>query len=441
MQIIVSASPLGALMTTRLAPAGQVLGGVAAGGEEAGRLDHDVDAVVAPRDLVRLTGLELLDGRAVDREAVAGLGDLVGQDPAHGVVLQQERHGVGVAEGVVDRHQLHPGVGAPGEQRPREGPTDPAEAVDPNPYRHDPSMPGRRCPVPAGPTARIVDHSRNCGSSSRLRTEAEPRAPTPVWPVRGPSRRVGRPRPGALDPERGQRGRIQRPARLRGSTTTRSTRIPASSTARTWSATSRPRVSGTCGPQVDDGDDRCPGRDERGVDVGGGERGQEAGEERSGGEHDLVGRLDGGRRPPAATARRAGRARCAGSGRASSAPRPGPRPRRRRPSALSTTGSDVAGRTRPTMPRVRPAIVERLRPVAGDLGEADEDEVAERVAVELACGEAMVERPGPDAFVRRRRRRPRARRGTCAGRRHRARRGRGGAGRWSHRRRRRSPPR
>ena len=67
--------------------------------------------------------------------------------------------------------------------------------------------------------------------------------------------------------------------------------------------------------------------------------------------------------------------------------------------ALSTTGSDVAGRTRPTAPSVRPAISSACCQFAGDLGEADEDEVAERVAVELARGEAVVERLRPLVLV------------------------------------------
>ena len=69
MQIMASASPDGAEMMTRLAPPVEVRGGLLARGEEAGRLDHDVDAVVGPRDLGRLALLELLDLAAVDREA------------------------------------------------------------------------------------------------------------------------------------------------------------------------------------------------------------------------------------------------------------------------------------------------------------------------------------------------------------------------------------
>ena len=53
-----------------LRAAGEVAGGLLACGEEAGRLDDDVDAVVAPRDLGRVHDLELADLLAVDREAV-----------------------------------------------------------------------------------------------------------------------------------------------------------------------------------------------------------------------------------------------------------------------------------------------------------------------------------------------------------------------------------
>ena len=77
MQIITSASPDGAEITTRLAPPLRCSAGLLAGREEAGRLDHDVDAVVAPRDLRGLALLELLDLDAVDREAVAVVLDLV----------------------------------------------------------------------------------------------------------------------------------------------------------------------------------------------------------------------------------------------------------------------------------------------------------------------------------------------------------------------------
>ena len=68
MQIVASASPLGAEMTTRLAPPSRCPAALLAVGEEPGRLDHDVDAVVAPGDLGGVHHLELADLLAVDRE-------------------------------------------------------------------------------------------------------------------------------------------------------------------------------------------------------------------------------------------------------------------------------------------------------------------------------------------------------------------------------------
>src|SRR5581483_12469962 len=69
-------------------------------------------------------------------EAAVALLDLVGQRPAHLVVLEEERHRVAVAERVVDRHQLHAGPGPPGQDRPVERTADPAEAVDAHTYCH-----------------------------------------------------------------------------------------------------------------------------------------------------------------------------------------------------------------------------------------------------------------------------------------------------------------
>ena len=135
-QIMTSASPLGAEMIDALRAALEVLGRLLACGEQAGRLDHDVDAVVAPRDLARLAGLELLDLAPVDGEPAVGLLDLVRDRPADGVVLEQERHRVRVAERVVHRHQLDAGLVAAGEDRPVERAADPAESVDPDSNGH-----------------------------------------------------------------------------------------------------------------------------------------------------------------------------------------------------------------------------------------------------------------------------------------------------------------
>ena len=67
----VMSSPLaGAEMMTFFAPAVEVLGGVVALGEEAGRLDDDVDAEVAPRQRGGVALGEDLELVAVDDEAV-----------------------------------------------------------------------------------------------------------------------------------------------------------------------------------------------------------------------------------------------------------------------------------------------------------------------------------------------------------------------------------
>ncbi len=98
--------------------AAEVAGRLLAGGEEPGRLDHDVDVVVAPRDLGRVHDLELADLAPVDRDAVVGAADVVGERAAHRVVLQQEGDGVAVAHRVVHRHQLHAGVAAAARAAP-----------------------------------------------------------------------------------------------------------------------------------------------------------------------------------------------------------------------------------------------------------------------------------------------------------------------------------
>ena len=70
-------------MTTFFAPAVEVLRGALAVGEEAGRLDHDVDAEVAPGQRRRVALGEQLELVAVDRDrAVAGL-DVLAERAEH----------------------------------------------------------------------------------------------------------------------------------------------------------------------------------------------------------------------------------------------------------------------------------------------------------------------------------------------------------------------
>ena len=72
-----------------LRPGLEVLGGVVALGEQAGRLDHDVDAEVAPGQVGRIALGEHLDLGAVDGDrAVAGL-DLAREAAEDRVVLEQ----------------------------------------------------------------------------------------------------------------------------------------------------------------------------------------------------------------------------------------------------------------------------------------------------------------------------------------------------------------
>ena len=106
MQIIASASPLGAEITTRLAPP---LRWPAAFSRAVNR---PVDSMTTSTPLsphgisAGSRSSSFLISRPSMREAAVGLLDLVRQDPADGVVLQQERHRVRVPEGVVHRHQL-----------------------------------------------------------------------------------------------------------------------------------------------------------------------------------------------------------------------------------------------------------------------------------------------------------------------------------------------
>ncbi len=65
-------------------------------------------------------------------------------------------------------------------------------------------------------------------------------------------------------------------------------------------------------------------------------------------------------------------------------------------SALSTTGSVVAGRTRPTASSRRPASSSARQKSPSVSVEPDDHQVAERVTLEVARGEAVLERLGPD---------------------------------------------
>jgi hypothetical protein len=86
----------------------EVLRGVVAGGEEAGRLDHHVDAEVAPGQRRRIALGEHLQRSAVDRDRVPVDADLAGEAADARVVLEQVGEGLRIGE-VVDGDELQIG--------------------------------------------------------------------------------------------------------------------------------------------------------------------------------------------------------------------------------------------------------------------------------------------------------------------------------------------
>ena len=163
-----SASPLGAEMMTRFAPPFRCSAAFSRA------VKRPVDSITTSTPLsphgisAGSRTSSFLISRAVDREAAVGLLDLVRDRAADRVVLQEERHRVGVAEGVVDRHQLDPGLGAAGEDRPVERAADPAESVDPDSNGHDILPP--------------VEQLATSSSRSRVRLQ-QSRGPSPLRAV------------------------------------------------------------------------------------------------------------------------------------------------------------------------------------------------------------------------------------------------------------------
>ena len=123
----------------------EVQPGLLARGEEAGGLDHHVDAEVAPRQILGVAHLQHLEGVAGDVDAVVDDADVVGQDAEDRVVLQQMGHGGHVAE-VVDRDEVDIGAGCLGGAK--HAATDASEAIDAHPNRHD--LSSRGCLATAG---------------------------------------------------------------------------------------------------------------------------------------------------------------------------------------------------------------------------------------------------------------------------------------------------
>ena len=111
----------------------EVLGGILALREEAGRLEHDVDAEIAPAERGGIRLVQDEDLVAVDDEAVVGEleGARVGAEDR--VVAQQVRQRVVVGE-VVDGDPLDVGLCRLGGAE--DVTADAAEAVDSNTYGH-----------------------------------------------------------------------------------------------------------------------------------------------------------------------------------------------------------------------------------------------------------------------------------------------------------------
>src|SRR5581483_11636476 len=71
--------------------------------------DYHLGADGVPGQRCRVFLLEDLDGLAVDRDAVASGGDLVGQVAQHGIVLEQMSQSLGFGQ-IVDRDELQVGI-------------------------------------------------------------------------------------------------------------------------------------------------------------------------------------------------------------------------------------------------------------------------------------------------------------------------------------------
>ena len=95
----------GAVMMTFFAPAARCLAAASRFGEEAGRLEHDVDAEVLPRQLRRVLDRQDLELVLVDRDAVALGRDVRLQVAEDRVVLEQVRERLRVGE-IVDRDDI-----------------------------------------------------------------------------------------------------------------------------------------------------------------------------------------------------------------------------------------------------------------------------------------------------------------------------------------------
>ena len=74
-------------------------------GEQAGRLDHNINPQTAPRNRGRISLLEDFHLLAIDRQAIIVHFDGAVETAIGRIVLEQVRHGLGVAN-IVERHNL-----------------------------------------------------------------------------------------------------------------------------------------------------------------------------------------------------------------------------------------------------------------------------------------------------------------------------------------------
>ena len=111
---------------------GDVFGGGAAIGEQARRLEDDIDAERFPRQLAGVALRQDFELVAVDRDAVLRGVDARVKVAEHRVVLEQMRERMRARE-IVDGGEVDVRVAQRG---PHDVPPDAAESVDPDPYSH-----------------------------------------------------------------------------------------------------------------------------------------------------------------------------------------------------------------------------------------------------------------------------------------------------------------
>ncbi len=123
-----------------LGPCVEMLLSTFAVGEQAGRLDHEVDLQIAPRQRRRVAFGEDFQLRlACPDDAVTDF-DVLTELSEHGVVLQEVPHGLGIPE-IVDRHDLE--IPPTLELSPKEVAPNASKPVDPHPcLGHKPESKG-----------------------------------------------------------------------------------------------------------------------------------------------------------------------------------------------------------------------------------------------------------------------------------------------------------